>query len=138
MEKVKITSICPVCEIVMSTRTNHCSICEKCVERYDHHCPWINNCVGIGNHNIFMGLIAFLLLYFFFGLNVSITALVTFIRYPLENFDNSLKYCFELLQCEDSYACAFIGGFCTLGLAFVQFVGLGLVMYIIIFTLIEP
>ena len=45
--------LCPVCEVVITSRSRHCAYCRRCVERYDHHCPWINNCVGLRNHAFF-------------------------------------------------------------------------------------
>ena len=73
MQLVDPKLLCPICEVVKTTRARHCKVCNRCIDRNDHHCPWINNCVGAGNHKRFMAFITLLmitLIYnFYFGIS---------------------------------------------------------------------
>ena len=53
VEKFEHNSLCPHCEVIMTSNSRHCYTCNKCVERFDHHCQWVNNCIGIDNHAYF-------------------------------------------------------------------------------------
>jgi palmitoyltransferase len=49
---------CQRCAMDRPVRTKHCYACDHCVQRFDHHCIWLGACVGLGNHRLFLGLLA--------------------------------------------------------------------------------
>jgi len=55
--------LCPTCEVLKTSDSNHCFDCDQCVERADHHCFYINGCVGLRNHGFYFAWLNLLFLY---------------------------------------------------------------------------
>jgi hypothetical protein len=42
-------NICPDCEVITETGSEHCCECGICIKGYDHHCALSGKCIGSGN-----------------------------------------------------------------------------------------
>ncbi|GMH95366.1 hypothetical protein TrST_g10742 [Triparma strigata] len=95
---------CWVCQVHVSTNSQHCRFCDKCVHSFDHHCAWLNTCVGSSNYHgttfiaislvyygLLFGTVAMIAQLFFFHVNLKRLGISTYDYIIKEARENQKK-----------------------------------------------
>lgn len=100
VSEIDTEHLCPDCETIKTSRSQHCLVCHQCVERFDHHCPWVNNCIGVKNHNTYMAYLVFQLLAILMDLVMCIWATITVVHneYYLEPYYRDWKWLVKIQE----------------------------------------